>query len=596
VAGTYIRELETATQAALAAGAMLRDEFHRPEGPRGADGHADVDDRAEAAIYGTLTNAFPEYGYRGEELGFKVPARDAGRHMWIVDPNDGTSDFLRGYRGASASIALIRGGVPVLGVVYAYAAPDDGGDLIVWAEGCGPVRRNGVTVVRDWPSQSSELCTVLVSVYADERTEANVRALAPMRFRGMPSIAYRLALIAIGDADAMAALNSPSSWDFAAGHALLIGCGGLLIDARGRGILYGEDGIARSGGAIFGGADSLVTELTERDWRQVVTADRERKFSFCRPSKIQPARDPELVSRAQGAMIGQLAGDSLGSLVEFLTPEKIRARYPAGLSQLETGGVWGTLAGQPTDDSEMALALARTIVRTGLYDPESVRQAYREWLRSDPFDIGSTTRQSLSTGVPNTTSQANGSLMRVSPIGIAFEPDTAVVVADGDAGLTHANVVCRQATAIFARSSSYAIRSGAPPEEVYKCAVHAAVHPAIKDALEAAQHGPPRDYLTHQGWVLIAFQNAFYQLLHASSVEAGLTDTVMRGGDTDTNAAVAGALLGAVHGLRSMPHQWVDRILTCRPLEGMPGVNRPRPMQYWPVDALYLAERLLGVG
>jgi ADP-ribosylglycohydrolase len=68
-------------------------------------------------------------------------------------------------------------------------------------------------------------------------------------------------------------------------------------------------------------------------------------------------------------------------------------------------------------------------------------------------------------------------------------------------------------------------------------------------------------------------------------------DTVRRGGDTDTNAAVAGALLGAVHGRDAVPPQWRSMVLSCRPHP--PRARRPRAMAYWPVDALDLAERLL---
>ncbi len=100
------------------------------------------------------------------------------------------------------------------------------------------------------------------------------------------------------------------------------------------------------------------------------------------------------------------------------------------------------------------------------------------------------------------------------------------------------------------------------------------------------------DFCSHMGWVLIAFSNAVYQLLHATSLEEGVVDTVMRGGDTDTNAAIAGALLGAVHGLDALPGQWVDSILRCRPEAGSPRVRNPRPECYWPVDSLELAEAL----
>jgi ADP-ribosyl-[dinitrogen reductase] hydrolase len=67
----------------------------------------------------------------------------------------------------------------------------------------------------------------------------------------------------------------------------------------------------------------------------------------------------------------------------------------------------------------------------------------------------------------------------------------------------------------------------------------------------------------------------------------------MRGGDTDTNAAICGALLGAVYGLDAIPTRWVDPVLNCRPKAGNPGVYRPRPECFWPVDALDLAEGLV---
>ena len=60
-----------------------------------------------------------------------------------VDPNDGTRNFVMGWRGASVSIALLRDREPVLGVVFAPTAPDDDGDFFAWADGCGPATRNG---------------------------------------------------------------------------------------------------------------------------------------------------------------------------------------------------------------------------------------------------------------------------------------------------------------------------------------------------------------------------------------------------------------------------------------------------------------------
>lgn len=75
--------------------------------------------------------------------------------------------------------------------------------------------------------------------------------------------------------------------------------------------------------------------------------------------------DAGSLSRAQGCLLGQVAGDALGSLVEFQSPEEIRRTYPSGVRDLMDGGTWNTLAGQPTDDSEMALMLARSLVKEG---------------------------------------------------------------------------------------------------------------------------------------------------------------------------------------------------------------------------------------
>lgn len=74
-----------------------------------------------------------------------------------------------------------------------------------------------------------------------------------------------------------------------------------------------------------------------------------------------PDHRPRL-SRAQGCLLGQLAGDALGSLVEFQSPEEIRRSYPEGVRELADGGTWNTIAGQPTDDSEMAMLLARMLI------------------------------------------------------------------------------------------------------------------------------------------------------------------------------------------------------------------------------------------
>lgn len=113
------------------------------------------------------------------------------------------------------------------------------------------------------------------------------------------------------------------------------------------------------------------------------------------------------------------------------------------------------------------------------------------------------------------------------------------------------------------------------------------------EAITGAAEAPPEDYVHQQGWVLIAFRNALWQLLHASNLEEAVVDTVMRGGDTDTNAAICGALLGAVCGRDAVPEQWTECLLNCRPVAGQAHVCHPRPESFWPVDVLILAKQLM---
>src|SRR5204862_7538792 len=106
----------------------------------------------------------------------------------------------------------------------------------------------------------------------------------------------------------------------------------------------------------------------------------------------------------------------------------------------------------------------------------------------------------------------------------------------------------------------------------------------VQEALDAAARAAPRCDGASKGWALITLQNAFHELLHAASVADGVAATVARGGDTDTNAAVAGALLGAVHGREGIPAQWRSMVLSCHPIP--PAARRPRPMACWPVDVM----------
>ena len=588
--------LDVALLAAREAGGLLRADLHRPGGPRGEVDKADADTEAEWLIRHHLLGAFTGWGFLGEETG--AVAGTPGDPIWIVDPNDGTRDYLKGRRGSAVSIGLLLGEVPRLGVVFAFSYPDDDGDLFAWAEGCGPLRRNGRPVVPSLPDALSERDVVLVSSAGDSDPAGNLACVTPARFRTVPSIAHRLALVAAGEAAAAVSLKWPSAWDYAAGHALLRGAGATLLDEQGREVAYGADGRSRSVCA-FGAREGVARVFLSRPWHTLGMNAQERdgqEFPVRLP-KGRPEADSGRLARAQGCLLGQLAGDNLGALVEFADAEEIRRSHADGPSRLADGGVWNILAGQPTDDSEMALALARSILARGRFEREAALEAYRAWLRSSPFDVGGTVGAALRDH-PNPASQANGSLMRAAPLGVhahALDPPLAAELARQDSSLTHPTPACGDAVAAFVVAVAHAVREGDGPEAAWRAAVEWAAGSGaarlVVEALEAARLAPPVCDGESQGWVRVALQNAFYELLHAPGLEEGVVATVRRGGDTDTNAAIAGALLGAVHGREAVPAQWRSMILSCRP--ALPRAQRPRPRAYWPVDVMEIAERLL---
>lgn len=589
------------------AGRMLAAEFTRPEGPRGRMGHAPVDGEIEAFL-GTALLALLPAQWRSATSGLTQCLKLGleGDPCWLVRPLDGAGAFLAGERGTGVSIALLRGGVPVLGVVHAPLPPDRGPDTIAWAEGMDQLLRNGIPVAYrlDQPKLGG---IVLVSHAAAERPLGHGRAVQPARFMALPSIAYRLARVAVGDAVAAISLDAPCGWDYAAGHALLLGAGGVLLDQAARPVTYTPGGHSQTQ-RCFGGAPAAARKLSGRDWDSLTQGDHlPRRTALPWP---RWTRDQAL-DRALGCLFGQVAGDSLGSLVEFKSAAEIAQRYPDGLRELADGGTWSTLAGQPTDDSELALDLARTLAGRTEWSAEAVAVAYAGWYRSRPFDIGSTTSQALSAAAQasegrvaaaarkaaNTYSKANGALMRCAPIGLwARDPIEAAEAAREDAQLTHPNPMCQAASAAFVAAIATAMGGGeaAAMLDAAQAEIRQTGLEELRRALELARQGvAPESFMHQQGFVLIAFQNAFRHLALGTPLAEAVIETVAQGGDTDTNAAICGALLGAAQGVVAIPSRWRMAIQACRPIEEL-GALQPRPARYWPDDLPALAEALLG--
>lgn len=230
-----MRELEVVLDISKEAGEMLAAEVKRPGGPRGAGMKAPIDNEIEHLFIQRLRDEFPDDAVISEETQGRQGR--SGR-AFIIDPHDGTRDFLEGRRETSISVALVEDGDFLLGLVYAPMATEltgPQGMLLSWARG-DALRYQGEVLSRPpRPATLSESSVVFVSPRTrGEALEENKRRLSPASVQACPSIATRCALVALGRADAgFTLLNPLSDWDFAGAQALLRAVGGDI---------YGPDG------------------------------------------------------------------------------------------------------------------------------------------------------------------------------------------------------------------------------------------------------------------------------------------------------------------------------------------------------------------
>ncbi len=613
--------LEMAVTAALQAGKLLREDWLLPDGPRGSGSHAEIDEVAEALIRDSLLTGFPEWGFQGEET--EPDLFPIGKPYWCVDPNDGTIEYLKGSRGSTVSIGLIYDGQPILGVVYSPLTPDDNGDLFTWCEG-QQLLRNGKPLPQLIGIIPPEEQIMLAALNADKKYRINLKLIEPSRFRVANSIAHRLALVAAGEGDIGVSINNPKSWDIAGGHAILRGAEGIVCSEKQQPMRYSEHGeLINHGRWLFGGHPNTIKRYANIAWDEIFRVRPDISPTDDPPYPIRLARgvhfhgDAAILNRAQGCLLGQLAGDALGTMVAYRTTEEINEIFPTGGKiQMKSSGVWNTMPGQITEASELAILLARSIIAMGSYDAETVMRYNTWWYSKIPFDVGNTIRNSFEAASVATNSRAVaaiaaatkyrmsetcGALMRVTPLAIYnyySNDDTISDDAMMDSQLSHCSPVCLGANAVFCIALKYAITTG-NNIDAYQAALRwSKIHtvPPVTDALSRAQSELPDDYLSNKRWVIVALQNAFYHLLHTDSMVEAIEATIRNGGDCDTNAAICGALMGALHGRTAIPQEWSRVLLSCHPADGLQHIHQPRPPAAWGVDALELAERLLVAG
>ena len=282
------------------------------------------------------------------------------------------------------------------------------------------------------------------------------------------------------------------------------------------------------------------------------------------------ATDARLRDRARGCLLGLAVGDALGGPLEFMSAAEIEARHGGPVSELVGGGWLHLRPGQVTDDTEMALCLARSLAERGGYDPDDALKRYLDWYRSGPVDIGNATRAALSAAAAGRPvgegtlefhersggrSAGNGSLMRIAPLALAYRdrPADLMHTAEQDSRLTHHDPLAAEACALFC----VVVAGKLVGHDLLE--LPARSEPLI-EALRATPEDAAKRAAAETGFVLTALAVALAAYRSFESFEDGLVWAVNLGGDTDTNGAVAGALLGAVAGAEAIPARWLEQL------------------------------------
>jgi 3'(2'), 5'-bisphosphate nucleotidase len=199
-----------------------------------------ADEAAEAVILEGLAALTPEIPVVAEETvaAGRVPEVGAGR-FWLVDPLDGTKEFLSRNGEFTVNIALIEGGEPVLGVVFAPAL----GKVWWGARGAGAWLRDaaGERPIAARPRPASGLVAVASRSHSDPETEAFLDEMGVAE-RISAGSSLKFCLVAEGRADVYPRFGRTMEWDTAAGHAVLSAAGGRVTTRDGAPFTYRKPG------------------------------------------------------------------------------------------------------------------------------------------------------------------------------------------------------------------------------------------------------------------------------------------------------------------------------------------------------------------
>ena len=289
--------------------------------------------------------------------------------------------------------------------------------------------------------------------------------------------------------------------------------------------------------------------------------------------------DPQLISRARGALLGLVAGNQLGVPTELLgTPEAIRKAFPNGVLDLTPPPKNSPY----DDDAAMALLLGESLLASRDFDASDVARRWLKWMKVDGRGIGLTTKRALTLiergkepfeagRLANQEnpgrSAGNGSVMRCIPVALRYHDniDRLIRVSTQQAAITHADERCTWGAAAVNLAARELLHGNIYFIDEVLHRISDRAPRALRDAI----HRVPREreadlpiaVVGEAGYVVHCVEIAFWFVTHDRTLEEALIALAQAGGDTDTNAAVAGALLGARYGEVALPPRWIDQLV-----------------------------------
>ena len=277
--------------------------------------------------------------------------------------------------------------------------------------------------------------------------------------------------------------------------------------------------------------------------------------------------------RFRGALLGLACGDALGATLEF----KPRGSFPP-LEDMLGQGPYNLRAGDWTDDTSMALCLARSLVETGRFDALDQMKRYVRWWREGYlsstgkcFDIGITIRAALArfekTGDPfsgstDAQSAGNGSLMRLAPLPMFFAPDSArsIHFSAESSRTTHGSAESVDACRLFGAMLSRAL-AGADRDAVLAAGEDLAsaskpLAPKIAAIARGEFRAKQEREIRGSGYVVASLEAALWSFATTTSFRDAVLRAANLGEDADTTAAICGQIAGAFYGEAEIPAAW----------------------------------------